>query len=1094
MTLSEWLRGHRLEHLAGLLSDARVDLDVLGSVSDDELREIGVALGDRKRLRMALDAGSPMAERRALTILFADLVDFTALSSAIDPEILREVTQAYHAACARAVGRFDGTIAQYLGDGVLAYFGYPRAHEDDAERAVLAALELSRHVAALRAPGGAALAARVGVASGLVVVGDVARGELVSGRNAVGETPNVAARLQALGAPGDVIVGPSTRRLIGNRFLLEELPEVQLKGLARPFRPFRALGTRARTSRFEATRGPGEATFVGRDDALATLARAWASACDGKGRVVVLEGEPGVGKSRLCVAFRGRLGEPGRRWVLLQCSPHHGATMLHPVIEFIRQALDARASGVADERRALGDWLARDLGRTGDALLRAESIVGALLGTPGIPAPALPPAQLRQQTRDALCELLVEAASIDPLLLVVEDAHWIDPTTAELLAAIAARVPEKRILLLITRRQQPAPPFREPVSSERITLERLDVDDAQTLLTRTPGADRIPEAMRQKILEKAEGIPLFIEELALSVSDASREPGAETSEAAVPDTLQASLLARFDHLGAARAILQVGSAIGRIFHRPMLAATLGWDAPTLASALRTAVESGLIRQRGDGGFEFKHALVQDAAYSTLLLARRRRLHASIAASLEHSAPALVAEQPELLARHLAAAGETDRAIAQWEHAGRQLAARGAGHEAIQHFESALALVREKRDQAGAAAAVVDRLELQLLLALGSVVMMARGNGSDQTVETFERARELARRVGTGAERFVTAFSLWFAYENSRRIDATQQMLHEIDALADEAADGRYLVQACHARWTTALTRGDFRACLASADRGLRAFDASDRSFHLQSFAGHDPQVCALAHRSNALTLLGDQVGAYRAADAAMAILAESPHLPSRIIAAFAASGTYWAAGDPERIRPIVNPLIELCTRAGIAYYGAVLSLFGGWADAATKRDPANVDAMRDALAVFLATGSRLRVSLYETLIAQACLCTGRLHEGLEHVRRGQAGLASGHEDGWRPSTMVTEGDLLLALGEARAAEVAYREALAVSRDLGTLLYELRAALGLARLVAAGAIDVDVPGLLGPICTRFPEDARYPDLSAARRLLAARRGG
>ena len=752
--LQLFLAEHGLQHLLAVLEPAGVDVDVLGDLTESDLERCGLNLGDRKRLMKAASAlgtlgkgstpistqvnddtkthehGDEGAERRWLTVVFADLVGFTTMSARLDPEDLRSAVRAYQSACTAAIERYGGTVAQYLGDGILAYFGYPRAHEDDAQRATSAGLAIVEAVGALRASDDSTLAARVGIATGLVVIGDVVGSELIGGQAAIGETPNLAARLQGLAGTGQVIIAPSTRRLLGSQFVLVELDETGLKGIATPIRPFRVEGETAGDDRFEARRRSTSEAFVGRAPQIALLQAAWADAMNAAGSVVLIKGDAGVGKSRLCFELSRRIAPTSHAELRLQCSAHRTGSQLHPVARHLERAAGIVATDLNDVRlEKLRHWVADAPLRPGMNPDEVLAVLATVLSVPSTDALPASPQARRTVIRTVLSELILGAAEKSPLLLLVEDAHWIDPTTEELLGAILPRLGDARLLMLVTSRPEYQPSWLSTSAHTEIRVERLGATESSTLIKGMFAGQAISDELVKRIVEKADGVPLFLEETALAAIEARRLGAQEGSAIQVPATLQELLLARLQGLAGLMPFVQAGAAIGRDFQPALIARVMAWDEKQVATTAARASQAGLLHQHGagpDAPYVFKHALIQDAAYSTMLMARRREVHARIADVLEEFFPERCEAEPEALARHLAEAGRSAAAIDQWERAADLALARFAGAEAIQALEAALALVRQETATASRA-----RRELDLLLKLGPVVMTIRATGSGE---------------------------------------------------------------------------------------------------------------------------------------------------------------------------------------------------------------------------------------------------------------------------------------------------------------------------------------------------------------------------
>ena len=711
--IADWLEKLGMSEYAQRFAENRIDLSVLPELTDQHLKDLGIALGHRLKMLRAIrelsNAAAPTpepppaqpkpqdsAERRQVTVMFSDLVGSTALSARMDPEDLREVISAYQKCVAETVGRVGGFIAKYMGDGVLVYFGYPEAHEDDAERAVRAGLELVAAVGQLKTH--APLQTRVGIATGMVVVGDLIGSGASQEQAIVGETPNLAARLQGVAEPNSVVIAESTRKLVGNLFELEDLGAKDLKGISGPLRAWAALRSSAVESRFDALHASGLTELVGRQEELELLLRRWSRAKTGEGQVMLLSGEPGIGKSRLTAAVMERLaGEPHTR-LRYFCSTQHTDSALYPIISQME-----RAAGFAhdDTARAkldkLDTLLAQSFTASQDAALIAEML--SLPNDGRYPKLELTPQQRRQKTLEALTAQLASLSQSKPLLMIFEDFHWIDPTSLEVLGRTVDRLRTLEVLLIITYRPEFDPPWMGRPFVTTLNLNRLGEREVAALVERVIGNRSLPESIRQDIIERADGIPLFVEEMTRAVLEAAGDGDAGKTIATVPPTalavpasLHASLMARLDRLGPAKEVAQIGAVIGREFSHPVLAAVALKDEKALQSALDALTEAGLLFRQGvppNASYLFKHALVQDVAYGTLLREPRRALHARIAETLESKFPEIADNQPELIARHCTEAGLIEKAAGFWGRAGQRSLSRSALVEAIEQFSRAL---------------------------------------------------------------------------------------------------------------------------------------------------------------------------------------------------------------------------------------------------------------------------------------------------------------------------------------------------------------------------------------------------------------------
>jgi class 3 adenylate cyclase/predicted ATPase len=721
MDLGNWLRGLGLERYEAAFRENEIDETVLPSLTEEHLKQLGVtALGHRVKLLGAIAAlgADPVAkgpladqatkattprvapedraERRQVTVMFSDLVGSTALSARMDPEDLREVITAYQKSVAETVQRFGGFVAKYMGDGVLIYFGYPQAHEDDAERAVRAGLGLVTAVGTLKTH--APLQTRVGIATGLVVVGDLIGSGASQEQAVVGETPNLAARLQSIAEPNTVIVGESTRRLVGNLFEFQDLGAQDLKGIAAPARAWVALRPSSIESRFEALHIGGVTELVGREEELELLLRRWSKAKTGEGQVVLLSGEPGIGKSRLTAALLDRLvGEPHTR-LRYFCSPQHTDSALYPIIgQMERAAGFAHNDAALSKLDKLDALLAQSLTRSEQAALLTDML--SLPNDGRYPTLELDPQQRRRKTLEALTGQLEALAQAQPVLMIFDDVHWIDPTSLEALGRTVDRLKTLGVLLIVTYRPEFEPPWIGRPYVTALSLNRFGEREIAAMIDRVTGNKALPKSIRQDIIERTDGVPLFVEEMTKAVLEAQSESEAQhtaatvpSSAVAVPASLHASLMARLDRLGSAKEVAQIGAAIGREFSYALLASVVSKPEAELRSALDRLIEAGLLFQQGvapQAAYLFKHALVQDAAYGTLLREPRRALHAGIAESLESQFAEMAESQPELLARHCTEAGLIEKAAGLWGKAGQRSLARAALLEGKEQLKRAL---------------------------------------------------------------------------------------------------------------------------------------------------------------------------------------------------------------------------------------------------------------------------------------------------------------------------------------------------------------------------------------------------------------------
>ncbi|HWY82159.1 MAG TPA: adenylate/guanylate cyclase domain-containing protein, partial [Roseiarcus sp.] len=678
MDVGDWLRGLGLGQYEAAFRESEIEADVLAELTDQHLKDLGVSLGNRLRILRAIrelsvtapapdevaarPAQEPLdgAERRQLTVMFCDLVGSTALSARLDPEDMRAIIATYHKCCANLIERDGGFVAKYMGDGVLAYFGYPQSHEHDAERAVRAGLAIVEAAPKLETAAGAPLRVRVGIATGIVVVGDLLGSGESQERGVVGDTPNLAARLQSSAAPDSVVIADGTRKLLGNLFELQDLGRLDLKGVAGPTRAFAALRAGSQESRFEALHADGLTALVGREEERDLLQRRWANAKAGEGQVVLLSGEAGIGKSRLTAAFLERLAGEAHTRMRYFCSPQHTDSPLYPIIGHME-----RAAGHAREDDARTKLDKLDALLTQSATSREDAaLFAAMLSLPNdgrYPVVKFAPPQVRQKTLEALIAQIEAISRQSPVLMIFEDAHWADPSSLEVFGRLVDRINGLRVLLFVTSRPEFAAAWIGRPHVTALVISRLAPSEAMALIERVAGNRPIAANIRQDIVERADGIPLFVEEMTKAVLEAEDESAAERTVAAVPSpalavpaSLHASLMARLDRLGSAKGVAQIGAAIGREFPHALLALVARLPDLELAEALDRLAGAGLLFRQGlppHDTYLFKHALLQDAAYGALLREPRRALHARIAEVIESQFPEIAENQPELLARH-----------------------------------------------------------------------------------------------------------------------------------------------------------------------------------------------------------------------------------------------------------------------------------------------------------------------------------------------------------------------------------------------------------------------------------------------------------
>ncbi len=1026
---------------------------MLAELSEADLGKLGLSLGNRRRLLRALaerdsqavtskqpQSDAPVdAERRQVTVLFCDMVGSTALSGTIDPELLADLLRRYQNAAAGAVGRFGGFVAKFMGDGILAYFGFPNAFEDAAERAVRAAINILGEVGGVMRPDGAPIQAGVGVATGLVVVGEVIGTGPAQERTIVGDTPNLAARLQALGTPNAILISEATRNLLRGSFELEPMGEHDLKGIARPAQVWRVLGEEAVESRFAATRALGKLPLVGRADELELMLDRWRLARSGEGQIVTVLGEAGIGKSRCIEALHEALaGEPHTR-IYLQCSPYHRDSALYPVIQHLGRAARFIAEDSPPIRfEKLGSLFARRAASDATAI----PLLAELLSLPSPTPLSMTPAQRKVATIALLVDEIVRLSEADPVVLVVEDAHWIDATTIDLMTRMADRIGQARLLALVTARQDFAPPWLAQPHATSLTLERLGRAQCAELIANIATAHGLSAETIDTIVAKTDGVPLFLEELTRSAMESAGGGGAT-----VPATLKDSLMARLDRLGEAREAAQIAAVIGRQFAFSLLAAMVPKSDVELETALEKLVAAGIVFPEGrtaEQSFSFKHALVREAAYDSLLLSRRREWHEIAARALEEHFADLVANEPELLAHHFSEAGLADPACDYRMRAGDRAVSRAAYTEAIAHFSIGLKEAEKLPEAAGRM-----RRQLDFLLKLGPALMTTRGLGSAEAEDAFQKAAEISATAGSDKATFQAKWGLWMI-ANIGRKTAARQRAHELVALAKRAGDSDLLLEAHHCRWSTAIFRGDLKEAIENSRIGVETYDIN-RHRHLgHAFAGHDPGVCA----HSMCGLAYQEIGEPKAADEYLARslkLGEALDQPNdQAFALYIGGICRQLVADRDATLEFARRSVTISEKFGLLPWRAGSLVLVAWA---TAMGGAVADAARliDA-EIEQATKAGSAIIYNLALAAEVLLVANRPADGITLLDRVLTAIEEPGVGFYLSEIYRLRGECLLTIDRNNKEEA--RQAFAVARDIanrqGALILARRAEASLAQ--------------------------------------------
>jgi TOMM system kinase/cyclase fusion protein len=1042
----------------------------------------------------------PEAERRQLTVMFCDLVDSTALAVQLDPEDLREVVRAYQEASAAMIQRFGGYIAQYLGDGLLVYFGYPQAHEDDAQRAVRTGLGLVTAIEELNTRlaqhTGVRLAVRIGIHTGLVVVGEMGGGSRQE-QLALGETPNVAARIQGLAVPDTVAISPATFRLVQGYFTCQDLGSHTLKGLAAPLQVYRILRESAAQSRLEVAEASGFTPLVGRESEVALLLERWAQSQEGRGQVVLLRGEAGIGKSRLVEALSERVRREGATRIAFRCSPYHQNSALYPVIDHLQRFLQWQRD---DTPEAKLDTLEQVLRMYRLPLEDVVPLFAALLSVPlpeRYPALNLPSQRQRQKTQEVLVAWLLEEAERQPVLAVWEDLHWADPSTLEVLGLVLDQAPTARMLTLLTCRPELRPPWGSQAPVTQVILNRLGHTQIETMIAHLTGGKALPAAVVQQVVAKTDGIPLFVEELVKMIL----ESGLVQEEAkryvltgslpplAIPSTLHDSLMARLDRLSAARDLAQLGAVLGREFAYELLQAISPLEEPTLQQGLAQLVDAELVYQRGlppQCRYIFKHALIQEAAYQSLLKSTRQRYHQRIAQVLDAQFPETVETQPELLAHHFTEAGLAEHAVPYWQRAGQRASAGSAYVEAMSHFTKGLEVLQGLPDTPERA-----QRELDVQIALGQACIATKGQAASEVGQIYRQARDLCRQVEDVPQLCRVLWGLFSFHVVRAELQTARKLGEELLSLAQHLQDPVYLQGAHFALGSTLLYLGEFPLSCQQWEQSLALYDPPQHHAHAVLF-GWDIGVFGRAHAPHALWSLGYPDQALAMSREAVALAQKLSHPFSLAVALDYAAMLHQFRREPQAVHEQAEAAIALCTEQGFAYYLAWGTTMQGWAQVAQGQREDGLAQMRHGLAALRATGAALRLPYYLALLAGACGQTGQAAEGLTLLAEA---LAQAHKTGecWPEAELHRlKGELLLSLSADNHAEAegCLHQALVIARRQQAKALELRAATSLSRLWRQQGKRTEAHQLLAEIYGWFTEGFDTADLQEARALLDA----
>jgi class 3 adenylate cyclase/predicted ATPase len=1111
--IADWLDKLGLSEHAARFADNKIDVSVLPHLTDEDLKGIGVPLGHRRKIFAAINQSAApanietkaqnAAERRHITVMFSDLVGSTALSERMDPEDLREVISAYQDCVAQTVYRFDGFVAKYMGDGVLVYFGYPEAHEDDPERAVRAALELVAAVSGLRTP--VALQSRVGIASGLVVIGDLIGSGSAREQAIVGRTPNLAARLQGIAAPNMVVIAGGTRKLLGNLFELEDLGSKDLKGISGGEQAWAVLRPSSMESRFDALHSGELTALVGRQEELDLLLRRWSKAADREGQVVLLSGEAGIGKSRLTAALLERLGTEPHTRLRYFCSPQHTDSALYPMISQMERAAGfAHGDDAQTKLDKLDTLLVRSFTPPQDRALFADLL--SLINDGRYPTLDLTPQQRRQRIFEALTAQIVSLAEQSPVLMIFEDIHWIDPTSLEALGRGVDRIKGVGVLLIITHRPEFEVPWIGRPYVTALTLNRLAEHETDALIDRVMGNRALPESIKQDIIERTDGIPLFVEEMTRAVLEAGNECEARNAAAAVPSSalavpasLHASLMARLDRLGPAKQVAQIGAVIGREFSHALLTAVTSKEGAKLQAALDGLTKAGLLLRQGvppHATYLFKHALVQDAAYGTLLREPRRTLHARIAETLESQFAEIAENQPELLARHCTEAGLIEKASGLWDKAGQRSLDRSALLEAVAQFTQAL-------DQIAIlpASPALRNKQIRIQVALITPLLHVKGYAAPETKAAVEQARlliEKAEALGEPLEDplllFTVLYGLWVGNYVAFNGDMVRELATQFLALAEKQGATVPIMIGHRLMAVSLLFTGDFAASRAHLDRSIALYDP-DEHRPLTTRFGQDGRVSSFSFRTLPLWLLGYPEAAEVDIELAVKEAFEIGHAATLMLALGITNYTHLLCRNHVAANKFADELLALANEKGASLRKAEAMFQRGCVFALTDRASDAVEMIASGVTAWRATGATVWTPLHMLLLANAHARLGHFGDARRCIDEAMTAVETTKEKWCEAEVNRVAGEVALLSPErdATKAETYFERALAVARAQKAKSWELRAAMSIARLWRDQGKPQQARGLLAPVYEWFTEGLDTLDLKEARALLGELHG-
>ena len=1057
------------------------------------------------------DRTEPVGERRQLTVMFCDLVGSTALSEQLDPEEFQTVVRTYQEVSAQVIERYDGYIAQYLGDGLLVYFGYPVAHEDDAARSIRTGLEIVSALDQARSQFPQPVQVRIGIHTGPVVVGQMGGGSRHE-QLALGETPNIAARVQGQAQPDQVVISAATQRLVAGLFETDDRGLHELKGISTPQSLYRVTAETGIQSRFEVAVRAGLTPLVGREDELGVLYERWTQAQAGEGQAVLVSGEPGIGKSRLMQELRERVVSEGAISITFQCSAYHQNSALYPITAHLQRLLQLTPDDTPETKRAKLQLL---LGNYRFPQTDTLPLLAALLSFPhleGVPSLTMSPQKRKQLTQAALVAWLIEETEQQAVYNVWEDLHWADPSTLEVLELLLSQVPTTQLFAVLTFRPEFVPPWSSHSYVSQLTLNRLGQPQVNAMVKQVTGGKALPEEVVEQIMTKTDGVPLFVEELTKMVMESGLvqtvnnhyELTGPVSALSIPATLHDSLMARLDRLATAKEVAQLGATIGREFSYELLQAVSVLGEARLQQGLQQLVDAELVYQRGlppQARYTFKHALVQDTAYQSLLKRTRHQYHHQIAQVLKEQFLEIVDAQPELVAHHYTEAGFIEQAIGYWQQAGQCAVERSANSEAVSHLTTGLELFKTLPD-------ISQRAEQELLLQLplGTAYLMTKGYGVPEVGQTYNRARELCQQQGDIPRLIPALLGLSRFYGAKADYHTARPLGEQLLRIARQNDDTATLVVGHYVVGLNLWFLGQQVEALAHFEQGLGCYKPQQDS-PAAFRSGVDPWVGCHAYAAIMLWLLGYPDQAQTRCQEALSLAQESTYPSTQAIAFMnsAMLGVY--SREAPRVQTWAEQGIALSQAHGIAFYLATCTMMRGWALVEQGDSEEGLHALLQGVEALRAQGTQIGWTWNQAMLAQAYATQKQSTKGITAVAEGLAAVDRNDERYWEAELYRLKGELLLndergmmnderksrkarVLLHAGEAEDCFQKAIEVARRQEAKSWELRVATSLARLWQQQGKTTEARDLLVPIYGWFTEGFDTADLTDAKALLAA----